>query len=71
MASNMPGSIYLIAVLYLPTEAERIEGKRKRIIVDPTFVLADDTQAAVNKAVMLAPRDLDPDRFEVLATNPF
>ena len=68
---SMPGSVFLIAVLYLPTEAERIEGTKKKLVVTPQFVLADDMQAAVNKAVMLAPRDLDPDRFEVLATNPF
>jgi len=69
MSTN--GSIFLIAVLYLPTEAERIEGVRKKIVVSPQFVVADDIQAAINKAVMLTPRDLDPDRFEVLATNPF
>jgi len=68
---NMPGSIFLIAVLYLPTEAERIEGKKKLVVVEPRFILADDIQAAINKAVVIAPRDLDPDRFEVLATNPF
>lgn len=68
---SAPGSIFLIAVLYQPTEAERIEGVKKRIVVSPQFVLADDIQAAINKAVVLAPRDLDPDRFEVLATNPF
>jgi hypothetical protein len=66
-----PGTIFLISVLFQPTEAERIEGTKKRIVVQPQFVLADDMAAAVNKAVMLAPRDLDPDRFEVLATNPF
>ena len=44
---NSPGSIFLIAVLYQPTEAERIEGKKKRVIVDPQHILADDTQAAV------------------------
>lgn len=66
-----PGTIFLIAVLFQPTEAERIEGGKKKVIVEPQFVLADDIQAAINKAVMLSPRDLDPDRFEVLATNPF
>lgn len=74
MKSNAPGSIFLIAVMYLPTEAERIEGGKKKIIVNPQFVLADDIAAATNKAVMLAARvdaALDPDRFEVLATNPF
>jgi hypothetical protein len=68
---SMPGSIFLVAVLYLPTEAERIEGTKKKIIVEPKFVLADDIQSAINKGALLAPRDLDPDRFEVLATNPF
>ena len=65
------GAVFLIAVLYRPTEAERIEGVRKRLIVEPRFVVADNLQAAINKAAILAPRDLDPDRFEVLATNPF
>jgi len=70
---NAPGSIFLIAVLYQPTEAERIEGTKKKVIVEPQFVLADDVQSAVNKATLLVPRDqnFDPDRFEVLATNPF
>ncbi len=67
----IPGSIFLVAVLYLPTEAERIEGKKKLIVVEPQFVLADDVQGAINKATLKAPRDLDPDRFQVLASNPF
>jgi len=74
MKSNAVGSIFLIAVMYLPTEAERIEGGKKKIVVEPQFVLADDIAAATNKAVMLAAKadaNLDPDRFEVLATNPF
>lgn len=72
MANSVaPGSVFLISVLYQPTEAERIEGTKKKMVVDPQFILADDIQSAINKAVMLAPRDLDPDRFEVLATNPF
>jgi hypothetical protein len=68
---SAPGSVFLISVLYQPTQAEQIEGKKKTIIVPPQFVLADDIQAAINKAVLLAPRDLETDRFEVLATNPF
>lgn len=71
MKSNAPGSVFLVAVLYLPTEAERIEGGKKRLVVEPQFIVADDIQAATNKAVTLAPRDLDSDRFEVLAANPF
>jgi hypothetical protein len=74
MKSNAVGSIFLIAVMYLPTEAERIEGGKKKVVVEPQFVLADDIAAATNKAVMLAAKhdaNLDPDRFEVLATNPF
>ena len=69
-----PGTIFLISVLYAPTEAERINGVKKRILVTPTFVLADDMQSAVNKAIIAVPTEtpaLDPDRFEVLATNPF
>ncbi len=70
---NSPGTIFLIAVLYVPTEAERLDGKKKQIIVTPQFVLADDPNAARSKAVMLVPRDveLDPDRVEVLVTAPF
>ena len=70
---NMNGSIFLIAVLYAPTEAQRLEGQKKRILVQPQFILADDVKSAINKANLLVPRDeeLDPDRFEVLATNPF
>lgn len=69
----MNGSIFLIAVLYKPTEAQRLEGTKKKVIVEPQFVLADDVQSAVNKANLLAGKagDFDPDRFEVLATNPF
>ena len=72
MLSN--GSIYLIAVLYSPTEAERLNGGKKRILVEPKFVLADDIQSAVNKAILAVPSEtpaLDADRFEVLAKNPF
>ena len=65
------GTIFLVSVLYRPTEAERIEGGKKKIIVEPVFVLADDIAAASSQAVLKAPRDMDPDRFEVLATNPF
>ncbi len=65
------GSIFLIAVLYRPTQAEVIEGGKKKVIVQPQFLLADDAASATNKATLLAPRDLDPDRFEVLVTNPF
>jgi len=64
-------TIFLIAVLFRPTQAESLEGVKKRIIVEPQFVLADDARAASNMAALLAPRDLDPDRFEVLVTNPF
>jgi hypothetical protein len=76
MKSNAPGSIFLIAVLYLPTEAERIDGGKKKVLVEPQFVLADDIAAATNKAIMLAAKstvvaDADPDRYEVLAVNPF
>jgi len=65
------GSIFLIAVLYRPTQAEAIEGTKKKVVVQPQFILADDNLSASNKAALLAPRDLDPDRFEVLVTNPF
>lgn len=71
MNSLAPGSIFLIAVLYVPTEAERITGTKKTIVVTPQFVLADDPTAARNKAVMLVAKELDPDRCEVLVTNPF
>lgn len=67
----MVGSVFLIAVLYLPTQAEAIEGVKKKLVVQPQFILADDIKAASNKAALMAPRDLDPDRFEILATNPF
>lgn len=69
----MNGAIFLIAVLYRPTEAQRIEGGKKLIIVPPQFILADDAQSACNKANLLAGKagDFDPDRFEVLVTNPF
>lgn len=65
------GDIYFIAVLFLPTEAERIEGKKKVVVVTPQFVLADDPQAASNKAIMLVDKIYDPDRCEVLVTKPF
>jgi len=68
------GTIFLIAVLELPTEAQRIEGKRKSIVVAPQFILADDARSASNKATLLAAKEnanLDPDRIEVLVTNPF
>lgn len=68
------GTIFLIAVLELPTEAERIEGKRKQIVVAPQFILADDIRSASNKATLLAAKanaSLDPDRVEVLAVAPF
>ena len=70
----MQGSIFLVAVLYLPTEAQRIEGKRKEMLVSPQWVLADDARSASNKAALLAAKanaDADPDRLEVLVTNPF
>lgn len=65
------GSIFLIAVLYVPTEAERINGVKKTILVAPQFILADDPAAANNKAIMLVGKDSDPDRCEVLVTKPF
>jgi len=68
------GTVFLIAVLYLPTEAQRIEGTRKTFIVTPQFILADDARSASNKATLLAAQvnsNLDPDRIEVLVTNPF
>lgn len=70
----MQGTIFLIAVLYLPTEAQRIEGVRKTILVEPQFVLADDARSASNKAALLAAKadaNVDPDRLEVLVRNPF
>jgi hypothetical protein len=75
--TNSVGTIYLIAVLYIPTEAERISGAKKSVLVQPQFVLADDAQAASNKAIMLAAAGAagntapDPDRCEVLVTKPF
>ena len=74
--TNSVGTIYLIAVLYIPTEAERISGAKKSVLVQPQFVLADDAQAASNKAIMLAAVSggsiaPDPDRCEVLVTKPF
>ena len=68
------GTIFLIAVLELPTEAERIEGKRKSIVVAPQFILADDIRSASNTATLLSAKansSLDPDRVEVLAVAPF
>jgi hypothetical protein len=65
------GDFYLVAVLFVPTEAERIEGKKKIIAVTPTFVLADDPQAASSKAILMVDRSFDPDRLEVLVTKPF
>lgn len=65
------GTIFLIAVLFTPTEAERINGAKKTVAVQPQFILADDPAAAGNKAIMLVPKELDPDRCEVLVTRPF
>jgi hypothetical protein len=65
------GSIFLIAVLYVPTEAERINGVKKTVLVPAQFILADDPAAANNKAIMLVGKDSDPDRCEVLVTKPF
>lgn len=67
------GTIFLVAVLYRPTEVERLDGKKKEILVAPQHILADDSAAAVSKATLMIPRDrdLDADRIEVLTTNPF
>jgi hypothetical protein len=69
--NNVTGSIYLIAVTFIPTEAERIAGEKKKVVVPPQFLMADDDDSARNKAVLNIPRDLDPDRCEVLVSLPF
>jgi len=68
------GTVFLISVLMLPTEAQRIEGQRKSFLVQPQFLIADDTRAASNKAALLAAKEnpnLDPDRIEVLVRPAF
>lgn len=74
--NRYPGSIFLVAVLYHPTEAEFINGQKKLVVVEPFFTLADDTQSAINKGVMKVPaqvngKDVDPDRMEVLVRSAF
>ena len=70
MASDV-GTIFLICVLFHPTEAERISGGKKKIVVDAQFILAESPAAASNSAIMLTPKEFDPDRCEVLVTQPF
>ena len=69
--SNATGSVFLIAAFLLPTEAERMEGTKKKLVLEPKFVVAEDGEAARTAAVMQIPRDLDPDRCEVLVSLPF
>jgi len=71
--ANIPGKFYLIAAMYAPTEAERITGAKKKVVVEPRFVVADDDQAAHNQTILLVPRDIeiDPDRLEVFIALPF
>lgn len=75
--TNIVGDIYLVAVLLNPTEAQRINGEKRTIVVAPQFILADSPQAAQNKAIMLIDEededgdDLDPDRCSVFVTKPF
>lgn len=69
--SQAIGSIYLIAVMTLPTEAERLEGAKKVLVVEPTFIVAADAEAASTAAVLRIPRDTDPDRCEVMVALPF
>lgn len=69
--SNATGSVYLVAVLLNPTEAERIEGAKKTLVVPPQFIVAPDAEGATAAAVRLVPREFDTDRCEVLAALPF
>ena len=73
VATKSVGSFYLVGAFLIPTEAERIEGKKKVIILPPTFIVADDDQAAHSQAILRVPRDveLDPDRIEVFVALPF
>jgi len=69
--SNATGSIFLIGAFQIPTEADRLEGKKKEVVLQPTFIVADDESAAHTAAVLKIPRELDPDRVEVLIALPF
>ena len=59
--------------MFQPTEAERITGAKKEVVVTPQFIVADDDEAARNKTILLVPRDkeIDPDRLEVFVALPF
>ena len=69
--SGSMGSVYLVSALLIPTEADRIKGEKKTLVVEPRFIVAEDGDSARNACVMLVPRDVDPDRCDVLVSLPF
>lgn len=52
---NMKSRLFQYAVLWHPTESEMKEGKKSKIIVDPTMLLANDQNSANMTAVMAIP----------------
>jgi hypothetical protein len=68
----MRSRIFQYAVLWHPTDAEIKEGKKSKMIVEPTILLANDTNSANMAAVMAIPSEYKEqlDQIEI-ALRPF
>lgn len=69
---NMRSRLFQYVILWHPTESEAKDGKRSKIIIGPTDILANDQNSANMSAVMAIPVEYKDqlDQIEV-ALRPF
>lgn len=63
-------TLFEVAMVYVPSEEERKDGKTEELILEPTPFLASDSQKAAMKAMKEVSGDVDLDRVQVLV-RPF
>lgn len=63
-------SLYQVAVLERPTKKNKDDGKLERLVVQPTFVVANDPQSAAISVFRKNDIEIDENRMEILV-RPF
>ena len=64
--------LFEIAIIEIPTKKERENGEKEKLVMNPTFVIAEDADKAAFNLAMdgKVPKDIDRDKMKVLV-RPF
>ena len=62
--------LYQVAVMEKPTKKARDNGKLERLVVEPTFIVANDPQSAAISVFRKNDIEVDENRMEILV-RPF